>query len=98
MATLTGTVTLNSVTLDTTCDAVYVLADEDLGSGGDAATATYEASLDGGDTWEVVTPGTLSPLGHSGTALQVRITLDLDDTSEEEGVVRWVVAYATQES
>lgn len=98
MAVLTGTLTLNAVTLPATADAVYLLVDEDLGAGADAATSTYEVSLDGGTTWETVTPGELAALGHTGSTLTVRVTLDLDDASKEEGVVRWVVCYATQEA
>lgn len=97
MAVLTGTLTLNPVELPATASAVYLLADEDLGTGPDAATSTYEASLDGGATWEPVTVGELTALSHSGTTLQVRVTLDLDDTSEEVGTVKWIVAYGTQE-
>lgn len=98
MAVLTGTLTLNPVALPAVADTVYVLADEDLGDGPDAATSLYEASLDEGTTWETVTPGTLNPLTHTGSSLQVRVTLNLDDTSDQVGTVRWLVAYATQEA
>ena len=98
MAVLTGTLTLNPLALPAVADTVYLLADEDLGEGATAATSLYEASLDGGTTWEAVTPGELSALEHTGSSLQVRVTLNLDDTSEEEGVVRWFLAYATQEA
>lgn len=98
MAVLTGTLTLNAVTLPATADAVYLLVDEDLGTGGLAATSAYEASLDGGTTWEGVTPGLLNALAHTGTSLQVRVTLSLDDTSDQVGTVAWLAAYATQEA
>jgi hypothetical protein len=98
MAVLTGTLTLNPVTLPATADTVYLLADEDLGTGGLAATSLYEASLDGGTTWETVTPGTLNQLAHTGTSLQIRVTLNLDDTSDQVGTVKWIVAYGTQEA
>lgn len=35
----------------------------------------YEVSLDGGTTWEAVTPGSLVTLGHSGDQLVMRATL-----------------------
>lgn len=98
MAVLTGTLTLNPVTLPAVADTVYVLADEDLGTGAAAATSLYEASLDGGTTWETVTPGTLNHLAHTGSSLQVRVTLTLNDTSDQVGTVRWLIAYGTQEA
>lgn len=92
---ITGTITLNTVDLAEACDAVYLLAEEELDPD---ATTLYEASLDDGATWETITPGELNTLAHSGSSLKVRLTMELPDESEDEGVVRYFVAYATQEA
>ncbi len=89
---ITGTLTLNAVALTETCDTVYLLTEEELGV---AVTLTYEASLDGGTTWEAVTAGQLNTLAHTGTSLKVRLTLGLPDASQDVGVVRWLVCYGT---
>ncbi len=89
---LTGTITLNPVPLDQTCGSVYLLADDTIPVDG---TAAYEASLDGGTTWEPVTPGVAEALAHQGTQFQMRATLTLDDLSDNEGVIRWFIGYAT---
>lgn len=92
---ITGTLTLKPVSLPELCDAVYLLDERELDP---EVTITYEASLDGGTTWEAITAGQINVLAHSGTTLKVRLTLDLPDESEDEGVVRYFVAYATQEA
>lgn len=94
----TTTCTLKPRTLAQTCDAVYLLAEEELGQD---VTVTYEASLDGGTTWEAVTPGELVQLSHTGDELKLRCHLTRPDESEPpegEGVVRWFQAHATQEA
>lgn len=92
---ITGTITLKPRSLAETCDAVYLLEEHEIDP---EVTLTYEASLDDGTTWEAITPGELNALAHSGTSLKVRLTMELPDESEDEGVVRWFVAYATQEA
>lgn len=89
---LSGTLTLDTVPLDTECNAVYLLTDDDIPADG---TATYEASLDGGTTWAPIASGDITALGHAGTSLAVRATLTLDETSEATVTVTWMIAYAT---
>lgn len=89
---LTGTLTLNPATLPEPADAVYLLVDAELGPD---ATAVYEATLDGGVTWVPVTPSEITALGHSGTTMQLRVTLSLPEGSEDTGHVYWLIAYAT---
>lgn len=90
-----GTVTFTPTALPEVCDAVYLLDDADID--GDAAVL-YEATLDGGDTWEAVTPGQIVGLGHDGDTLQIRATLSAPEAFGDEAEVRWVLAYATQEA
>lgn len=83
---ITGTVTLKPTTLPTESHAIYLL---DYGT----ADREYEATLNG-TTWEPVTPGALTDLDHSGTTLQVRVTLNLPE-GHEPADIWWIVAYAT---
>ena len=92
---LTGTLTLDPVTLPESCNAVYLLDDAAIPADG---SVLYEASLDGGTTWEAVTSGDVTALAHSGQSLQVRATLTLADDSPNEGRVSWFIAYATTTS
>lgn len=91
----TGTLTLNQISLDATCDAVYLLDDADVPVDG---SVVYEASLDGGTTWVPVTAGELTALGHAGTTLDVRAVVTLDSESDGQVDVYWFLAYATSES
>lgn len=90
----TGTLTLNQISLDTSCSAVYLLDDADIPVDG---TVFYEASLDGGTTWVPVIAGEMTALGHTGTTLDLRATLDLDSESEDEVNVYWFIAFGVPE-
>lgn len=89
----TATLVLDAVTLDATCDAVYF--DAELTGVVGAWSVTYEASLDGGTTWAPVTPGEITALGHSGTSLVLRATLDRPALSDD-GRLLWLVGYAQE--
>jgi len=88
----TGTLVLNTVTLPATATDIYLLTEETLDV---AVTATYEATLDGGTTWETVTPGGTVTLGHSGTSFALRVTLERPADSSDEGRVWWLIGYAS---
>jgi hypothetical protein len=88
----TGTLVLNTVTLPATATDVYLLTEETLDA---TVTATYEATLDGGTTWETVTSGTTVTLGHSGTSFALRVTLERPTDSTAEGRVFWLIGYAS---
>jgi len=88
----TGTLVLNTVTLPATATDIYLLTEETLDA---AVTATYEATLDGGTTWETVTPGGTVTLGHSGTSFALRVTLERPVDSPDEGRVWWLIGYAS---
>lgn len=88
---LTGTLTLDPVTLPESCNAVYLLDDAAIPADG---SVLYEASLNG-ITWIQIHPGQVTPLGHAGTTLRVRATLTLADGSDNTGQIFWFIAYAT---
>lgn len=88
---LTGTLTLNPLALDATCDAVYLLDDATIPPDG---SVLYEATFNG-VAWIQVPPGEITAIGHSGTTLTVRATLTLADASGNKGAIRWFIAYAT---
>ena len=89
---LTGTLTLKTVTLPAAATTVYLLTEEEPATD---ATATYEATLDGGTTWETVTPGDTVTLGHSGTSFALRVILTLPTESPDEGLIYWLIGYAS---
>ena len=91
---ITGTLTLTNKQLPQTCNSVYLLTeDATVGDG----TITYEATLDGGATWQEVTPGDMVTLGHTGDELSLRVTLSLPEASEDDPPeVFWMVAYAKE--
>lgn len=58
---------------------------------------TYEVSLDGGTTWEFVTPGVTNTLGHSGDQMlmRARLTSTGDSTPQLLGYRLYVPGYET---
>ena len=94
MANTTGTITLSTKTLPAPCDSVYLLTEQIVPGDG---TITYEASLNGGQTWDTVTPGDLATLNHTGDELSLRVTMSLPEESEDDPPeVFWIVAYAKE--
>ena len=88
----TGTLVLNTVVLPSTATDVYLLSEETLDTN---VTATYEATLDGGTTWEVVVPGSTTMLAHSGTSFALRVTLTRPPGSSNEGRIFWFIGFAS---
>jgi len=88
----TGTLVLNTVVLPSTATDVYLLSEETLDTN---VTATYEATLDGGTTWEVVVPGSTTMLAHSGTSFALRVTLARPPGSSNEGRIFWFIGFAS---
>lgn len=90
---ITGSITLTAKQLPAVCDSVYLLAEDSIPGDG---TILYEASLDGGTTFEAVTSGEIAELGHTGTALTLRLTIEQPEASEDDPPeVSWFLAYAT---
>ena len=90
---ITGSITLTTKQLPAPCDSVYLLTeDATVGDG----TITYEASLNGGQTWDTVTPGDLATLNHTGEELTLRLTIEQPEESEDDPPeVFWFVGSAT---
>jgi len=90
---ITGTLTLTTKQLPDPCDSVYLLTEQIVPGDG---TITYEASLDGGSTWDEVTPGDLATLNHEGDELTLRLTIEQPEESEDDPPeVYWFVGFAT---
>ncbi len=93
MANTTGTITLSTKTLPAPCDSVYLLTEQIVPGDG---TITYEASLNGGQTWDTVTPGDLATLNHTGEELTLRLTIEQPEASEDDPPeVYWFLGFAT---
>jgi len=91
----TGSITLTTKQLPAVADSVYLLAEDAIPGDG---TILYEASLDGGSTFEAVTSGQLAELNHTGDQLTLRLTITQPEASEDDPPeVSWFLAYATQE-
>src|SRR5690606_36340478 len=68
LKTAPGVVTLNAKPLDEVCNSVYILDD-----GG--SDTIFQASLNGGSTWQTVPSGELTVLNHIGSSLVIRATI-----------------------
>ncbi|WLR42507.1 DNRLRE domain-containing protein [Bacillus carboniphilus] len=85
----TGSFESKAMTFAGNISTIYFNPTEEKPAGTDIA---YEASADGGDTWEFINPKETTALTHTGTKLKIRATL----TSSSMGVTPTLQAYESE--